>query len=270
MISSLMQRVFTSVVLIPITVALIFFAPLPLFSVAVLMVILAAAWEWTNLMGLRKRNYRIGYVVLMACLAGLTLMLPPKAIFGVALVWWGLAWFWLMQYPNGKEIWTRPFLSGFFGTQVLLPLWVGMIGLRQLSHGEYWVLWFVLLIWAADIGAYFVGKRFGKKRLMPQISPGKTWNGVWGGITLSLLVGIAGLYVLQIDLLTWGMWLLSIVAVIGVSILGDLVLSMFKRQRGIKDSGILFPGHGGVLDRIDSLASAMPVFGLVVFLTLAN
>lgn len=264
--SSLKQRVVTASVLVPAVLIILLFAPLPIFGLAVLSLILAGAWEWTNLMGLSKTTHRVGYVILMLVLASLMLVLSPRIIFGLALLWWTIAFLWLLTYPKGKEKWSRVGLSGFFGTQVLLPLWLGLIMLRNLPDGQYWVLWFLTLIWAADTGAYFTGKHFGKKRLMPDISPGKTWMGVWGAFLAGLVVAVVGLYLLEIKVQLWSLWLVSICAIIGVSILGDLVLSMFKRQRGIKDSGSLLPGHGGILDRIDSLTAAMPLFALTVLL----
>jgi phosphatidate cytidylyltransferase len=137
------------------------------------------------------------------------------------------------------------------------------VWLRYLPNGQYWVLFTLLLVWGADIGAYFAGHRFGHTRLAPAVSPGKTWEGVIGGFALSAIVAVAGSAWFALPLYAFVPLCL---AAVGFSIVGDLTESLLKRFAGVKDSGTLFPGHGGVMDRIDSVTGAAPVlfFGLTI------
>jgi phosphatidate cytidylyltransferase len=146
---------------------------------------------------------------------------------------------------------------------ILVALWVALMGLRG-DFGPGYVLFLLLLIWVADIGAYFAGRHWGQRKLAPVISPGKTWEGVWGATAAALAFALLGAAVLGIG--TRWPWFVAICMVtVGFSIIGDLFESMIKRQRGVKDSGSLLPGHGGVLDRIDSLTAAAPVFLLGLY-----
>jgi phosphatidate cytidylyltransferase len=150
------------------------------------------------------------------------------------------------------------------GVLALVPAWLALVRLRlALPHGAQWVLFALVLVWVADIGAFFFGRRFGRIRLAPEVSPGKTWEGVLGGIAVSVLVAIAGSLWFKVSLAAF---LPLCLAAVGFSIVGDLTESLLKRFAGMKDSGSVFPGHGGVMDRIDSLTGAAPV--LVLGLTL--
>jgi phosphatidate cytidylyltransferase len=147
----------------------------------------------------------------------------------------------------------------FCGTLVLVPLFVALIALYR--NDPALLLFALLIVWAADIGAYFAGKQFGQVKLAPHISPGKTWEGVIGGLLLVVLLSFAGAAWIDIERTVLIPFCLAVAC---VSIVGDLTVSMFKRNAGLKDSGTLFPGHGGVLDRIDSVAAAAPLFALGV------
>ena len=145
-----------------------------------------------------------------------------------------------------------------------MPSWLALVRLRlAVPDGAQWTLFVLLLVWVADIGAFFSGRRFGRIRLAPEVSPGKTWEGVLGGIAVSALVAIAGSAWFHVPLLVF---LPLCLAAVGFSVVGDLTESLLKRFAGIKDSGSVFPGHGGVMDRIDSLTGAAPV--LLLGLTL--
>jgi phosphatidate cytidylyltransferase len=144
---------------------------------------------------------------------------------------------------------------------VLLPAWVSMVGLLETpAHGRKLLLLALAVICAADIGAYFAGRRFGRVKLAARVSPGKTWEGVLGGVTCAALVAVAGSQLLG---QSPGPAALLGISVAAVSVVGDLTVSMFKRNAGLKDSGNLFPGHGGVLDRVDSVTAATPLFVLM-------
>ena len=159
------------------------------------------------------------------------------------------------------------------GLFVLLPAWVGLNHLRtgafqfgDTANNLLVILYVFLLVWVADIGAYFAGRAFGKAKLAPRVSPGKSWAGVWGGlVAVGLLALVASLLVAASAQQTLLLILASLFTGL-VSVLGDLLESMLKRFRGIKDSSQLLPGHGGIMDRIDSLTAAIPVFALIITL----
>ena len=164
--------------------------------------------------------------------------------------WWLAALAWIFVFPTPVPA----LLAWIAGLLVLVPAYLAMDTLYQLSP---WLLLMALvLIWLADIGAYFSGRAFGRIKLAPRVSPGKTWEGVAGGLLTSLAAATAIAIYLDQNLFVLAPF---IAAVVGVSVVGDLTVSMFKRHNGIKDSGSLFPGHGGILDRIDSLCAATPV-----------
>jgi len=147
------------------------------------------------------------------------------------------------------------------GLWVLLPTWVGFSVLRE--SGAAWLLFVLLLVWGADIGAYFVGRALGRHKLAPRVSPGKTWEGVAGGLMVTALLAIVFASWQSLGVAGGLMLMLATAVVTLVSVLGDLLESMLKRHRGIKDSSQLLPGHGGVLDRVDSLTAAVPLFALL-------
>jgi phosphatidate cytidylyltransferase len=166
---------------------------------------------------------------------------------------------WIIFAPRNVAPWS----AGLAGVLALVPAWLALVRLRYLPHGADWVLFTLLLVWSADIGAYFAGHRFGRVRLAPEVSPGKTWEGVLGGCALSAIVAVAGSAWFALPLYSFVPLCLAAVA---FSIVGDLTESLLKRFAGVKDSGTLFPGHGGVMDRIDSVTGAAPVlfFGLIM------
>jgi phosphatidate cytidylyltransferase len=148
------------------------------------------------------------------------------------------------------------------GFLVLVPTWAAMVYIRELTQGPWLIVYMFLLVWGADTGAYFAGKRFGKRKLMPRVSPAKSWAGVGGAAVTVLLVTMTTQQHLHFSQnLSFGIYILALVLLF-VSVVGDLTESMFKRQCGIKDSGSILPGHGGIMDRIDSLTAAAPVFAL--------
>ena len=155
----------------------------------------------------------------------------------------------------------NPVSLGLLGFVIMLGAWLSLVVIQQREDGPLWLLWLFLLVWGADIGAYFAGRAFGRHKLAPQVSPGKTWEGVLGGISLA---GIAcgGI------LLAWQpgpeAMLLGMFALIFVSVVGDLLVSVAKRATGVKDTGTLLPGHGGVMDRIDSIVAVLPFLAVVL------
>jgi len=167
-----------------------------------------------------------------------------------------------MLYPRASALWCGRVSKGVVGFLVLVPTWAAMVYIRELTQGPWLIVYMFLLVWGADTGAYFAGKRFGKRKLMPRVSPAKSWAGVGGAAVTVLLVTMTTQQHLHFSQnLSFGIYILALVLLF-VSVVGDLTESMFKRQCGIKDSGSILPGHGGIMDRIDSLTAAAPVFAL--------
>jgi phosphatidate cytidylyltransferase len=251
------------------------YLPIPLFQLLLATAVLIATWEWSNLSGLSHYGQRIAYVaataVIMAAagyLAGLSRELDHAWLRNLLLVgsgWWALSLLWVQGYPSSSLLWGARLPRLLIGWLVMVPAWLGLCYLREQPAGEWLMLMVVAVVAGADIGGYFVGRKFGKHKLAPAVSPGKTWEGFWGGLVTNVLWACAlGLWLGEGRLLL----LLAIVIPASlVSVLGDLVESMLKRHRGIKDSSQLLPGHGGVLDRIDSITAAAPLMALGVLMT---
>lgn len=261
----LKTRIITAAVLIGLLLVVILWLPPVATKVAMTAVVLAGAWEWSAFLRLQAVPGRVLYVcVVAACLAALwrlTLAEPAcLLLLVVALGWWVAALLWVVFAPRRAASWS----AALAGLLALAPAWVALVRLRiDVPRGAQWLLFALCLVWAADIGAYFAGRSFGRVRLAPLVSPGKTWEGVLGGLLLAALVALWGSRWFAVPVLPFVALCLVVVA---FSIVGDLTESLLKRFAGLKDSGTLFPGHGGVMDRIDSLTSALPVLllGLVV------
>lgn len=255
------QRIRTALVLAAILLSVLFLLP-PWVTVAVItLAILAGAWEWSTFIERREPGSparRLLFVAAVAvCLIGLGLagrhVDQLRVVLGVALVWWCVALVWICTIPGR----VTPLAAALAGLLTLVPAWYSLVRLSlDFDAGPRWVLALLLIVVAADTGAYFVGRRFGRVKLAPRVSPGKSWEGVWGGFAAGLLVSVGVAAWLH---LPTGPFVTLAIAVIAFSVVGDLNESLFKRAAGVKDSGTLFPGHGGLLDRIDSLTAAAPV-----------
>ena len=279
--STLKKRILTALILLPLALIAIFELPLVYFALFTGVVLSIGAWEWGPFIGFCNKRRRLGLMALLissmlafAYYAGLydsgKIEVFHQAVeyaIWISVVWWVVALGLVISYPRSARFWrSGRWIKGIFGLVTLLPAWLAINVIRSFEYQENpqngaWLLLYVLaLVWAADIGAYFAGKVFGKRKLMPNVSPGKTIEGMLGGMVASatlifivlqtpLFVGYNGLDVVWISLI-----------VVASSVLGDLLESMLKRQAGIKDSGTILPGHGGILDRVDSLTAALPVF----------
>ena len=255
----LKQRVITALALLPLVVLLVLLAPTWLLALVAGLMALAGSWEWAILSGEKTTLLNISNTVLVAVLLYLLWLSRQDVLILwivtlTALVWWLFAILWVFW-------WRRQFHSRvkyFCGMLTLIPAWATLVALHASQNGAVKLLFLLTLIWAADIGAYFAGRVFGKHKLVPEVSPGKTWEGVVGGTLALLVVSLVGVWLV---LPAYGYLLILICLLTGwLSIVGDLSESLFKRQAGVKDSGMLFPGHGGVLDRVDSLTAALPAF----------
>ncbi|MEQ6889358.1 phosphatidate cytidylyltransferase [Halomonas sp. CS7] len=260
----LRQRIITAAWLAPLALFGLFGLDGAGFGLFTAAIVLLGAWEWANLAGIAAPGRRLWPV------AGLAVLIALCWSTGVAWATWplwlgALGWlvnlYWVTGYPGRLAQWQSTGMRLAMGLWVLLPTWVGFNVLRE--SGAVWLLFVLLLVWGADIGAYFVGKAYGKHKLAPAVSPGKTREGVAGGLAVTAVLAIV-FAVWQGLGLAAGLALLGATLVVTLaSVLGDLLESMLKRHRGIKDSSRLLPGHGGVLDRVDSLTAAVPLFALL-------
>jgi phosphatidate cytidylyltransferase len=267
--NTLQQRTLTALLIVPLPVAAVLLLPTPYLAVCLGLVLAPAAWEWAALAGFSSRTGRLGYLALVAlCL--LLLWQPvmrqwfPYITAAAVLFWCAIALFLFGLHTVRRNSGSDPAMAAM-GLAVLIGPWVAITHLHAHSaKGPYLVLFLLVIVWAADILAYFAGRRWGRTKLAPAISPGKTRAGVYGALAGATLCGAV---------LAWSMPLspghvlgsvaLCILVAIA-SVIGDLFESFVKRRRDLKDSGQLLPGHGGILDRIDSLTAAAPLFTLGV------
>ena len=266
----LKQRIITALILLPIALCGFFLLQGAGFALFIGAVVCLGAWEWARLAGLEAQPQRVAYAVVVGLLLYGAWLLPAVApwLLAAAVLWWLAATLLVLNYPHSSRYWGGLPGKLLIGLLILLPAWQGLVLLKQQwpQQANALIIAVMVLVWGADIGAYFAGKAFGKRKLAPRVSPGKSWEGFFGGLLLSLLITLAvGLqqgWQLSGLLLALG----GAALVVAVSVIGDLTESMFKRQSGIKDSSNLLPGHGGVLDRIDSLTAAIPLFAVLLWL----
>ena len=266
----LKQRVITAAILLPIALIGFFLLEGLAFALFIGLVVVMGAWEWARLAGFDSQGVRIAYALIVAVLLACLYLLPGLTpwLLSISVVWWLVATALVITYPGSQRYWGGPIGSLGIGLLILLPAWQGLVLLKQWPQGNWLIVAVMVLVWGADIGAYAAGKTFGRRKLAPQVSPGKSWEGFFGGLAASLVITLCvGLF------RGWSarelvLALLGAALVVMLSVVGDLTESMFKRSSGIKDSSQLLPGHGGVMDRIDSLTAAVPVF--TVLLWLAN
>lgn len=266
----LKQRILTALIIAPLALWGLFGLSSDHYVLFVSAIVLVGSWEWANLSGVSSSGRLIYPLVMALALLGLndirSAELDLMILYAAAPAWLAALWF-VTQYPK-NALWKSVPARLAIGFAVLVPCWVGFVELRTSPWlGKEALLYILLMVWCADIGAYFAGRRFGKAKLAPKVSPGKSWAGVYGGLlaTSALAVGCALYWDLSSsDMVTL---LLITLLVTAVSVLGDLFESMVKRHRGMKDSSQLLPGHGGIMDRIDSLTAAVPLFVLSLKLT---
>jgi phosphatidate cytidylyltransferase len=265
----LIQRIITALVLLPIVLAALFLLEPDGFAVFAGVVVALAAWEWARLAGLHRQVSRVLYALVVVAIVA-TISLAPEIsrsfLLYAALAWWVASLFLVISFPSSSAFWSSTGVRIIIGIYILVPFWVAIVFMRSADIVVYpglsplWLIFYTLfIVFAADTGAYFAGKTLGKSKLAPKVSPGKSWAGFWGGLISACLFALAACVQLDVPL-SFYVQLVILTAITSVfSVVGDLTESMFKRQAGIKDSSQLLPGHGGVMDRIDSLVAAFPV-----------
>ena len=277
----LKQRIITAIILAPLAILAILFLPVEQFKIAVAGVVALGAYEWAKMSGINGRVSKATFMALILLICGVLIFAVDgqsiwyqselnslyKGILSIAAVWWAVSLAMILTYPKYSSVWTENIpIRAAFGILTLIPTWVAIVSLRtnlyevDPFYGASLIFYVLGIVWAADIGAFFVGVKFGKHKLRPNVSPGKSIEGLLGGVMASLaIIAFAALHY-QFEASRIGLHLVIGVVTVAVSALGDLNESMFKRCAGIKDSGKLLPGHGGIMDRIDSLTAAFPVF----------
>lgn len=285
-------RIITALCLVPLVLAALFLLPFNYFALFAGAIFLLAAKEFGDFIDKDK-----SFVTMLAMglvLYGLMGILPLEGLwtestsletlaagmeprlswlYMAAGAWWLVALALVLTFPRSAAKWRgNAAIQSSFAFMILVPFYWAVMTLRGFEyqnnpHFGAWLLLFVMgLVWAADTGAYFVGRAFGKHKLCPNVSPGKTVEGMLGGVASATVLAL--IVTLSLDLPSQQTLVVLIASVVAVlaSVLGDLTESMFKREAGLKDSGNILPGHGGIMDRIDSLTAALPVFVLVVWL----
>lgn len=285
---ALKQRVITAVILLLALLAATTLLPAFYFSLFIAAVILISAWEWAGLVSSDKEIAKLPYLASIAAMllgSFFFLEISPDAqhingfraslVLLLGVLFWLLSLFFLAGYPENRKLWNDESKISLMGVLVLIPAFVGVVALKYLLPSGYLVLALVALVAAVDIGAYFVGVSFGSRKLAAKLSPKKSWEGVWGGAIACLLVTAVFVYLLHrnsqaLSSMQIAALLISSVLITFFSVVGDLIESMLKRNCGVKDSGAMLPGHGGILDRVDGLVAATPFFALAMMLILEN
>ena len=258
--TSLGQRVLTAIILVPLVLYGIFYMSSGAFAMIMAIVVLLGAWEWAALLGWTSPVQRATYVLMVLASLVLVAQLSAHIVYISGGIWWCLGAIAVYDYPTHRSQWAWPRSIGVMGLITLSMAWFAMTDLQSTEHGSRLVFFVMCIIWGADTGAYFAGRRYGRRKLAPAVSPGKSLAGLVGGVIVTLGFTMIVLSVLDLALIDKGYYLLLILLTVLFSVIGDLFESMLKRNVNIKDSGRLLPGHGGVLDRIDSLTAAVPIF----------
>ncbi|POZ53147.1 phosphatidate cytidylyltransferase [Methylovulum psychrotolerans] len=283
----LLQRIITASILATLIALAVFLLPIDYFSLVLAIIALIGGWEWGNLIGINSLLKRVLFLVMMIVpMLGIHFWTQLLEVVATLLDWTEvrtysgvLDWlavppvmFWLLMMimirnaPGGVlALQLKPRYKVFIGWFVLLATWMFLSRLRSF-YGSEMTMYFLLLIWAADVAAYFVGKKYGTVKLSPEISPGKTVQGMYGALAAGALCGVILCLIYLFPIMISADFVLLSALTVLISIYGDLFFSVVKRQRGVKDSGSILPGHGGILDRIDSIIAAAPFFYAGVFL----
>ena len=261
----LRNRVITALILAPLVVAAIYMLNTFWFAGVIALVFALASYEWAGFCTANSQHTgawsRWIYVLAFLAIAAFLFQFPAYhlSIIYLGTVFWCAAIVAVLLYPRGQLAFSRPLVLVPVGFVVLISGWLAVVQIHSQPEGPHWLLWALVLVWAADVGAYFAGRAFGSRKLAPHVSPGKTWEGALGGLALAMAV--CGAFVAWWQGFAW-LGVALILAV--VSIFGDLFESLVKRSTGVKDSGTILPGHGGILDRIDSIFAVLPLLTVLL------
>ena len=269
----LKQRIVTAVILAVLFVTAMTLISAPVFSTLVMLAIMVAGWEWSGLTKINSGRARA--VFMLTLLAVLLVANHQLDVYGdfdqqlsyqiclFALVLWAICFLWIQGYPSSTILWGRSLVIAGIGLVFLLATWIALTAIILFDNGKWLLLLAIIVVVLADVGGFFAGKLFGRHKLAPIISPGKTWEGFVGGLVLqlALILGLT-LYLPEVAIIDIAVLVIPVAL---LSVVGDLFESMLKRHSGVKDSGSLLPGHGGVLDRLDGVMAALPMFWVLLF-----
>lgn len=282
----LYKRIISICFLVPWIISALFFLSLVQFSIFLFVICFICAWEWGNLMKFSVNVHYVWMVSMLIILFNMMMvMLNQKysyfnygigffVVYGIIILCWLIIFLFTLFYPNSSIFWGKFKILRFcFGIVIIVPFFFGVLTLYQLYYNniffkEYWLLYILGLVWINDSGAYIIGKMLGKYKLLKNVSPQKTWEGCIGGVLLSVLAAWFLSNNIAINFGNFYMIFFLFVGTIIFAVIGDLAESMFKREAGIKDISNLIPGHGGLLDRIDSLMFSIPFFTFFILLFL--
>lgn len=288
----LKERVLSAIVMVIVALAAIFWLPPLALTIALSALVVLGMWEWAQFAGFKSQMSRVVVAGATTCILLLLIVANTDYISAarfitdanaivlfIACAWWIIAFGLVVTYPNSAKLWEKSVVAKLlFALCTLFPFLIGLLAIRFNNYsvnayqGTYLLLYVFLLVWGADSGAYFFGRALGKYKLAPRVSPGKSWEGALGGLFTSGVIAFAFLQATPNDVFGRTLEMMPFIAVsvatVAISVLGDLAESMFKRQASIKDSSNLIPGHGGILDRVDSLTAAIPFFATMFFFVL--
>lgn len=256
-------RLISIIILVPLVVAAILYLPAIYIAIGSGVFFMGAAWEWLHMTVLKSSKIRFVLLGLLALVAIDLLMLglPTAWVYWLALMFWAAGFVGICYFPRGTDLWRQVMLQPFVGLLMFVPGWIAFNQLHAIQDGPIWVLLGCCLIWGADIGAYCAGKLWGDTKMIPAVSPGKTWAGFYGALLSgALIMSIFYVWYKPEFNFVYAIWLALMVVLF--SVIGDLVESLIKRVYGVKDSGNIIPGHGGFYDRIDSMLAAFPIYWL--------
>ncbi len=271
----LRDRILTALVLLPIVLSILFVASEIFFAISIGLILLIGAWEWIRLAGFDSRSLRSIFMIIFSLmLAGAYFLSTFYAmgLISVGCLFWIGAIFIVVMYPKNRNHFTSSKIKLGFGVLVLVPAYIALLHLRRHEAHLLFISLLLSITCAADVAAYFIGRQFGTTKLAPNVSPGKSWVGMFGGICVALSIGIISVLVVTpmhhwFSPIVWIVLTGIIMLTVLSSVLGDLFESLIKREQGVKDSSSLLPGHGGVMDRIDSLTAAAPIFTFTIYVT---
>lgn len=274
----LRQRIITALIMAGLFLAAVAFLSQAWLALLIGVLVCLGGWEWSRLCGWEAKLSRGLYVLVLAAVMGFLYHYcqlggtpereQVQPVLGLACLWWSLALLWVKGYPGSAVFWRTRAMRNLMGLLVLAPAWMAAVYLVSFPRGGGLMVVMVLIVATADIGAYFSGKTWGRHKLAEVVSPKKTWEGFWGGMGASVVLAVLLWSQLPSQQAHVSLAAVLVVALATAlsSVVGDLTVSMVKREAGVKDSGSLLPGHGGVLDRLDSLCGAAPVFALGLLL----
>ncbi len=257
----LKQRLITGLILAPLVLCFIIMSSTKLFNIGFALVLIVMGLEWLKLIPLRTHIQSAFFLFFLFLCALQRVYFPCWQLMLMNALLWGAITGLLITYPKSAKYWDSRLLIAFFGVSFLADFYGVVAHLKQAPNGVAWLLYLLFVVWASDVGAYFGGKRFGRHKLIPMVSPNKTIEGLASGFGAAFIVMLMAFYCFKPQQTLLAFSLLTVLLVIG-SVVGDLFISMLKRRLNLKDTGALLPGHGGFLDRLDSLITASFVFGL--------